>query len=855
MTWLVVALAIACAILIFNEAAALWWLASFVAWIAIVAATDSAGLRGCVIFGVVLVIPALIVTIKPLRRALISARLLALFRRALPEMSSTERDAIEAGTVWWDAELFTGRPDWAALLAHGPPVLSDEERAFVDRECSTLADLANDWETTARWQDLSPQAWQYLKQQGFLGMIIDKQHGGKGFSAYAHSQVVMKLASRCSAATVSVMVPNSLGPAELLLHYGTEAQKAYYLPRLARGEEIPCFALTNPYAGSDAAAIPDIGIACKGMHEGKETLGFRVTWDKRYITLGPIATVLGLAFRVKDPDHLLGDDDEPGITCALIPTSHPGVSIGRRHWPLNAVFQNGPNSGKDVFIPIDWVIGGAEQVGNGWRMLMECLAAGRAISLPSAGVGTAKLAVRGTSAYAALRRQFKTPIGKFEGIHEALGRMGGNLYVIDAMRRFCAQAVDLGEKPAVLSAIAKYHVTERSRRIVTDAMDIAGGKGICLGPSNFLARAYQQAPISITVEGANILTRSLIIFGQGSIRCHPYLLKEMTAARDDDQERALIAFDNAFFRHAAFVASNALRSVVHGLTCGAFIKKPSGATAVLANYYRAVTRLCIAFAFVADLSMLSLGGALKRRERLSARLGDILSQLVLMSATLKRFEDDGAHAEDLPFVRWGLKDALLAADQAFEGLFANFPNQFAATLMRLLAFPYGLRRRPPSDALASTIALLIQTPCDARTRLLADSHVPAHDDCDEPIACGERLLGLCQEVAEIETKLRDAVHAGRVAPLPQNLDELPGWARTAQALGCIDVRERDTLVRYARDGAAFVKVDDFPADFDRPEAHSSSAGGGNQSTAMKQDQQPSPNADNRTDLSVDVDRH
>lgn len=814
MAWLVLALIVAGAILIFVEAAALWWPVTLCVWLAVVAMTEAAGPASCIALGIVFVIPAVVLTIRPLRRALVGARMLARFRRALPDMSSTERDAIEAGTVWWDAELFAGRPDWDALLAHGPPALTDEERAFVDDDCTALADLADDWETTARWQDLSPEAWQFIKRQGFLGMIIDKRFGGKGFSAYAHSQVVMKLASRCSAATVSVMVPNSLGPAELLLHYGTEEQKNYYLPRLARGEEIPCFALTSPYAGSDAAAIPDIGIVCKGRFDGRETLGFRVTWDKRYITLGPIATVLGLAFRVRDPDHLLGADEEPGITCALIPTSHPGVSIGRRHWPLNAVFQNGPNSGKDVFIPVDWVIGGPAQVGNGWRMLMECLAAGRAISLPSAGVGTAKMAVRGTSAYAAVRRQFKTPIGQFEGIHEALGRMGGNLYVMDAMRRFCAQAVDLGEKPAVLSAIAKYHVTERSRRVVNDAMDIAGGKGICLGPSNFLARAYQQLPVSITVEGANILTRSLIIFGQGSIRCHPYLLKEMTAARDDDEERAVIAFDNAVFRHAAFVASNALRSSIHGLTCGVFLKKPRGASQVLTNYYRAVTRLCIAFAFVADVSMLLLGGALKRRERLSARLGDVLSQLVLISATLKRFEDEGAHAEDLPFVRWGIKDALLEAERAFDALFANYPNRFAAALIRALAFPFGLRRRPPSDALASTIALLLQTPGGARDRLLADSHVPAGAGSDDPIACGERLLGLCQAVAEIESKVRDEVRAGRVRAMPQSLAELPGWARAAEERGLIDSREREALERYARDGTAFVKVDDFPADFD-----------------------------------------
>lgn len=853
MASLVVALVVAGAILVFNEAAALWWLITLGAWVAIVAAMKAAGFATCIALAIVLGLPALIMTLKPLRRALISARVLSLFRRALPEMSPTERDAIEAGTVWWDAELFTGRPDWDTLLAHGPPVLTDEERAFVDKECAALADSANDWETTAHWQDLSPQSWQYIKQKGFLGLIIDKGHGGKGFSAYAHSQVIAKLASRCSAATVSVMVPNSLGPAELLSHYGTEEQKAYYLPRLARGEEIPCFALTSPYAGSDAAAIPDLGIVCKGTYQGRETLGFRVTWDKRYITLGPIATVLGLAFRVKDPEHLLGPDDEPGITCALIPTAHPGVSIGRRHWPLNAVFQNGPNSGKDVFIPIDWVIGGPAQVGNGWRMLMECLAAGRAISLPSGGVGTAKLAVRGTSAYAALRRQFKTPIGKFEGIHEALGRMGGNLYVIDAMRRFCAQAVDLGERPAVLSAIAKYHVTERARKIVTDAMDIAGGKGICLGPSNFLGRAYQQMPISITVEGANILTRSLIIFGQGSIRCHPYLLKEMTAARDDDAQRALIAFDNALFRHAAFLASNALRSLVHGLTCGVFLKKPRGATPVLAKYYRAVTRLCIAFAFIADMSMLVLGGKLKRRERLSARLGDVLSALVLMSATLKRFEDEGAHAEDLPFVRWGLKDALFAADQALEGLFANFPNRLAAAIMRTLAFPYGLRQRPPSDALTSTIALLLQTPCDARERLLAGSHVPAEPDPRDPIACGERLLALGQEVAQIEAKLHEAVREGRVKPMPQNLADVPGWARALEASGMIEPREREALICYARDGAALISVDDFPADFDRSEAQSGSLD--RSAPAPEPETSPPMRPDRPADLSVDVDGH
>src|SRR5450830_489151 len=555
---------------------------------------------------------ALLFAPGPVRRALLAPRLLALFKRILPTMSETERDALEAGTTWWDADLFSGRPDWPKLLAYGRATLTAEERHFLDHDVERLCELVNDWETQQQL-DLPAQAWAYMKSQGFLGMIIPKQYGGKQFSAYMHSQVVMKLSSRCSALAVSVMVPNSLGPPELLLHYGTEEQKNHYLPRLASGAEIPCFALTSPYAGSDAAAIPDVGIVCKGMHEGRETLGFRVTWHKRYITLAPIATVLGLAFRALDPDHLLGDDAEPGITCALIPTNHPGVDTGRRHWPLNAVFQNGPTTGNDVFIPLEWVIGGQAQVGKGWRMLMECLAAGRAISLPSSSVGMGKMAVRGTGAYAALRRQFNMPIGKFEGVQEALARMGANLYMMDATRRLSALAVDLGEKPAVISAIAKYHVTERGRAVVNDGMDILGGKGICMGPSNFLARAYQQIPIAITVEGANILTRCLIIFGQGAIRSHPYVLKEMHATIETDQRKGLIDFDAAFFGHMGFTFGNAFRSLWYSLTGAVTAPVPSRASQEMGSYYRAVGRLSTAFALMTDLSMFTLGGDLKRR--------------------------------------------------------------------------------------------------------------------------------------------------------------------------------------------------------------------------------------------------
>ncbi|AQW29655.1 acyl-CoA dehydrogenase [Ralstonia syzygii subsp. celebesensis] len=792
------------------EAPALAWLAGTTAWLAALAWLGLAGPVATAALAIVLVLPALLLTLKPLRRALVTRPALAKFRAILPEMSQTERDAIEAGTVWWDAELFSGRPDWKRLRSAPAPRLTPEEQAFLDVETEKLCELANDWESTQVWQDLSPEAWAYAKQAGFLGMIIPTEYGGKGFSAYAHSQVVMKLATRCSAAAVSVMVPNSLGPAELLLHYGTDAQKRHYLPRLARGEEIPCFALTNAYAGSDAAAIPDVGVVCRGMHEGQETLGLRVTWSKRYITLGPIATVLGLAFRAVDPDGLLGDDKEPGITCALIPTRHPGVNIGRRHWPLNAVFQNGPNWGKDVFIPIDWVIGGQAQVGRGWRMLMECLAAGRAISLPSSNVGMAKLAVRATGAYAAVRRQFRTPIGQFEGIQEALGRMGGNLYMMDAARRLSALAVDLGEKPSVISAIAKYHVTERARDVINDAMDIVGGKGICMGPHNFLARAYQQIPIAITVEGANIMTRCLIIFGQGVIRCHPYVLREMTAARHADAPENLRAFDAALFGHAAFVAGNLARALLHALSGGRAAPPPNAAPE-LRRYYRAVNRFSAALALLADVSMFTLGGTLKRRESLTGRLGDLLSQLYLVCAVLKRFEDDGRPAEDAALAHWSVQDALARAYDALDGVLANFPNRAAAGVLRALTFPFGAPYRRPADALSARVAKLVQTPGAARDRLVADSYCPGPEI--DPIAYGEAAFRLQPAVDAIEQRLKPAVRAGKLAPVPQSLPEFEAWAAQALAQHLIDEEEHTRLCDYARYGEHAVAVDDFPPDF------------------------------------------
>jgi len=749
---------------------------------------------------------AAILTFAPLRRALVSDRLLAMFRKVMPPMSQTESDAINAGTVWWDAELFSGKPHWQKLLALPAPALTAEERAFLENETEQLCAMSNDWEQTHHHYDMPPEVWQFIKDKGFLGMIIPKRYGGKEFSAYMHSEVIMKLSTRCSATAVSVMVPNSLGPAELLLHYGTEEQKNYYLPRLARGEEIPCFALTNPHAGSDAASIPDVGTVCKGTWKGKEVLGMRVTWEKRYITLGPVATLLGLAFQLRDPDRLLGGEEEVGITCALVPTDTPGVHIGRRHFPLNAVFQNGPNWGKDVFMPLDWIIGGRAMAGQGWRMLMESLAAGRSISLPSSNVGMSKLAVRGTGAYARVRTQFRTPIGKFEGIEEALTRMGANLYLADAARVMTAGAVDLGERPSVISAIVKYHVTERNRKIVNDAMDILGGKGICLGPNNFIGRAYQQIPVSITVEGANILTRSLIVFGQGAIRCHPYVLKEMSAARDEDRSRAGRAFDAALWGHVGFTFTNAARALVMGITGSHWVRVPAGVAPETRRYYQQLTRFSAAFAFLSDVSMLVFGGSLKRREKLSARLGDILSLMYLASAALKRFEDEGRQAADAPLLHWAVWDCMFRAQNAFEGVIANYPYRAVSWCLRRVIFPIGRPYVVPSDKLGQRVARLLIAPSATRDRLTAGMYLPK--DQADPFAVLERALAAAVAAEAIETRIRAAQKEGKVSgATPAAL------ADAALEAKVIDEPERETLRTAEALRNEVIRVDDFPPDF------------------------------------------
>jgi acyl-CoA dehydrogenase len=752
-------------------------------------------------------IAGIVLFVRPLRYLFVSRPLLKIFRKTLPKVSQTEQEALDAGTVWWEGELFSGDPNWNTLLAYPKPQLSAEEKAFLDGPVEQLCEMLDEWKITRELHDLPPDVWQFIKDNGFFGMIIPKQYGGHGFSALAHSEVVMKIGSRSGTAAVTVMVPNSLGPAELLLHYGTDEQKNNYLPRLAKGLEIPCFALTGPDAGSDAGAIPDTGIICRSKFEGKKNvLGIRVTWEKRYITLGPVATLLGLAFKLYDPDGLLGEEKDLGITLALIPTNTPGISIGRRHFPLDAAFQNGPNTGKDVFIPVEWVIGGREGVGNGWRMLMNCLSVGRSISLPATSVGAAKLAARTSGAYGMVRTQFNMPIGHFEGVEEALARIGGNTYMMDAARVMTAGAVDLGEKPSVISAIIKYHLTERGRQVINDAMDVHGGKGICMGPSNYLGRTYQQIPVSITVEGANILTRSLIIFGQGAIRCHPYILKEIDAANNSDDTRALQEFDQALTGHLAFSFNNGFRCLLYGLSGGALAKGPNiSFSEEIAGYYRQLTRFSTAFALAADVSLLILGGSLKRKEKLSARLGDILSMLYLCSATLKRFEDDERPDSDLPLLQWSIQDALYQMQLAFYGLLDNFPNRIMAWKLRLLIFPLGRAFSPPSDDLGHKVVKVLMTPGEARDRLTKNIYIPDSDN--EPLGVLEQALQCAEKCKEANSKIRTAVKAGRVTA--------QGNEKISEALeqGIITDTEAKSLHEMVSLRRSVIMVDDFPPDF------------------------------------------
>jgi len=713
------------------------------------------------IFWVLIAIVAAPLLLPDLRRQYFTKPLFSWFQKVLPPMSETERDAIDAGTVWWDGELFSGRPDWDKLLAYPKARLTEEEQAFIDGPTEELCAMVSDWEI-GQAMDLPPAAWEHIKTHGFFALIIPKEYGGKGFSAYAHSQVAMKLATRSGDLASTVMVPNSLGPAELLLHYGTDEQRNHYLPRLARGDDIPCFALTGPLAGSDAGAMPDTGVICKGEWEGQETLGLRLNWEKRYITLGPVATLLGLAFKAYDPDHLLGEEEDLGISLALIPTDTPGVEIGRRHLPLGAAFMNGPNSGKDVFIPLDYLIGGQEMLGKGWMMLMNCLSVGRSISLPAVGTGAAKFTSLVTGQYAQVREQFNVPLSAFEGIQEALARIGGNAWLMDSARMLTANAVDLGEKPSVLSAILKYHLTERGRECISHAMDVHGGKGIIMGPNNYLGRSWQGAPIFITVEGANILSRNLMIFGQGAIRCHPFVLKEMALAGREDHDQALKEFDGLLMQHIGFAVGNAASTLVLNLGVGHFEKAPGNRLSQ--GYFRALNRQAAAFALLADLSMMLLGGELKRRERLSARLGDVLSHMYLASAALKRYYDLDSPDHLEPLFAWAMEESLGESERALDELLSNFPNKVLGCLLRVIVFPFGRRHTGPSDALDAQVAAVIGRAKGDPTleELLAGCYRP--QSADDPVGALQQAYDLLGASHPLQKKLHTALKSGQVKP-------------------------------------------------------------------------------------------
>lgn len=740
-----------------------------------------------------------------LRKRYISDPAFKMFKKVLPPLSATEREAMEAGSVWWDGELFAGKPDWNTLHQYPKPKLSEEEQHFVDNELETLLEMLNDYQIVQQDRDLPPQVWQYLRKERFFSLIISKKYGGREFSALANSTIVTKIATRSISAAVCVMVPNSLGPGELLSHYGTEDQKNYWLPRLADGTDVPCFALTGPEAGSDAGGIPDIGEVCYGEYQGKEVLGIRVSWNKRYITLAPVATVLGLAFKLHDPNGLIGDKKDIGITCALIPSDHPGVEIGDRHDPMNLAFMNGPTHGKDVFIPMDWIIGGQEYAGRGWRMLVECLSAGRGISLPALGTSIGHITARTTGAYSYVRKQFGMSIGRFEGVGQALGRIGGYTYMLEAARTLTTTSLDLKEKPGIVTAIAKYHMTEMGRTILNDSMDIHAGRAIQMGPMNYLGHLYFGVPVAITVEGANILTRNLMIFGQGATRCHPYVFDEMESAANPDQEQGAKDFDKLLFKHIGFATKNVFKSLSNSVTGARFNSSPySGETK---DYYRQLSRVSRALAVTADFAMLSLGGELKRREMVSARLGDVLSYLYLASAVLKRYEDEGRQQTDLPLVHYGVQHCLHQAGVAFNEAFNNFPRKGMGSLLRVINFPFGISYNAPSDELSTQIADLIMTPGSHRDRLTSLCYIGEKEN--DPVAIMERAFIAMYNVRGLEQKMLVAVKEGKI-PRKGLLSERLELAHQQNVLTQAEVeqiQEADKLRQIA------IQVDDFKPEY------------------------------------------
>ncbi len=740
-----------------------------------------------------------------LRRKWVSDPAFKLFKKVLPPLSATEREAMEAGSVWWDGELFSGNPDFNKLHQYPKPQLNDEEQSFIDNELETLLEMLDDCQIVKGDRDLPKEVWDYLRKERFFSLIISKEYGGREFSPLANSTIVTKIATRSISAAVTVMVPNSLGPGELLSHYGTQEQKDYWLPRLADGTDIPCFALTGPEAGSDAGGIPDVGTVCYGEHEGKEVLGIRLNWNKRYITLAPVATVLGLAFKLHDPDQLLGDKKDIGITCALIPADHKGVVIGERHDPLHLAFMNGPTRGEDVFIPMDWLIGGSEYAGRGWRMLVECLSAGRGISLPALGTAIGHVTSRTTGAYAYVRKQFGMSIGKFEGVAEAMGRIGGLTYLLEASRTLTTTSLDMGEKPGIVTAIAKYHMTEMSRTILNDSMDVHAGRAIQDGPMNYLASLYLGVPVAITVEGANILTRNLMIFGQGATRCHPYVLKEMEAAANPDHEAGAKAFDGLLFKHIGHATKNTFGAFFSALTGSAFVGSPmSGETK---RHYKDLTRLSKALAVSADFAMLTLGGDLKRKEMISARLGDGLAYLYMASAALKKYEDEGRQKADLNYVHYAVEHCFYHAAKSLNEAYRNFPSRAVGRVLKGLLFPLGNHFEKPADGVTLDIAKSLMVPGRDRDRLTELCYIGKGED--DNVGLIENAFIAMYGIKDLEKKLFNGVKAGKVARKGLLEDRLQ-QALDADVLTSDEVdkiKEADAL-RYKA-----IQVDHYSHDF------------------------------------------
>lgn len=761
--------------------------------------------------GVLLALGLLLVLPGELRKDKLSRPLLGWVRGRLPTLSDTEAEALKSGTVEWDGELFSGQPQWNRLLDAKPATLSREEQEFLDGPVETLCSMLDDWAITHEHFDLPEEVWQFIRDNGFFGLVIPKEQGGKGFSNTAHSEIVMKLSTRSVSGAVTVMVPNSLGPGELLMHYGTDEQKQHYLPRLASGEEIPCFALTSPMAGSDAGAIPDKGIVCKGQWQGEEVLGLKVTWNKRYITLAPVATLIGLAIKVYDPAGFLGGDDgDVGVTCVLLPRDLDGVNAGARHLPMNTVFMNGPTWGTDVFIPMSQVIGGQEMLGKGWTMLLECLSIGRSISLPALGTGAGKVASLATGSYALVREQFGRTISQFEGVQEALEPVAGYTYMMDAARLLTAGMLDRGVRPSVPSAVLKYRNTDLMREVINHAMDVVAGRGVITGPRNFLARGYQAVPIGITVEGANILTRSLMIFGQGAIRCHPFIVKEIEAAGMDDESAAVSSFDQVFYRHLAYTTRNGLRAFVLGVTKGYLESVPD--LGDIKPYYRQLARFSAAFSMMTDVTLLSIGGGLKARQRLSGRMADCLVQLYYATAVIKQWHEEDYAEDQRPLVEWCLKVCLRDLQASMRQLIINFPVKALRWPLRLLVFPLGATGlNGPDDRLGSEVAASIVKDTPLRERIARGCYI--NSDPEDPLGRVLNAYKLANETRELRERLHDAMRQ-RDADELSGIDLLMGHQRKelvdwAYNEGVIAEEERKPLLEALTALYDVIRVDAF----------------------------------------------